>query len=126
MFFVSRRRRHTRCALGTGVQTCALPILHLPDGGAGGARPAGKGRSASTSARARSMAESCPRRSLCRPGAGPCRAGADREGNRLSRRRGGGAQGGALIGSASCRGRVCQYVLFTVVAVSFKQKLPTN
>src|SRR3546814_7280441 len=24
-FFVSRRR-HTRCALGTGVQTCALPI----------------------------------------------------------------------------------------------------
>src|SRR3546814_4370205 len=26
MFFVSSRRRHTRCALGTGVQTCALPI----------------------------------------------------------------------------------------------------
>src|SRR3546814_9637596 len=25
--FCSRRRRHTRCALGTGVQTCALPIL---------------------------------------------------------------------------------------------------
>src|SRR3546814_7786816 len=25
-FFVSRRRRHTRCALVTGVQTCALPI----------------------------------------------------------------------------------------------------
>src|SRR3546814_10232108 len=23
---VSSRRRHTRCALGTGVQTCALPI----------------------------------------------------------------------------------------------------
>src|SRR3546814_3344014 len=26
LFFVSSRRRHTRCALGTGVQTCALPI----------------------------------------------------------------------------------------------------
>src|SRR3546814_4108861 len=25
-FFFSSRRRHTRCALGTGVQTCALPI----------------------------------------------------------------------------------------------------
>src|SRR3546814_1887201 len=27
VFFFSRRRRHTRCALVTGVQTCALPIL---------------------------------------------------------------------------------------------------
>src|SRR3546814_16755500 len=33
-FFFSSRRRHTRCALVTGVQTCALPILlatRLPD-----------------------------------------------------------------------------------------------
>src|SRR3546814_10025103 len=39
--FLSSRRRHTRCALLTGVQTCALPILrqaaqhlardHLPE-----------------------------------------------------------------------------------------------
>src|SRR3546814_5110499 len=27
MFFFYSRRRHTRCALVTGVQTCALPIL---------------------------------------------------------------------------------------------------
>src|SRR3546814_2205534 len=27
--FFARRRRHTRCALVTGVQTCALPILGL-------------------------------------------------------------------------------------------------
>src|SRR3546814_6008858 len=27
LFVVSSRRRHTRCALVTGVQTCALPIL---------------------------------------------------------------------------------------------------
>src|SRR3546814_6934393 len=28
-FFLSSRRRHTRCALVTGVQTCALPISFL-------------------------------------------------------------------------------------------------
>src|SRR3546814_11775777 len=28
VFFFSSRRRHTRCALVTVVQTCALPILH--------------------------------------------------------------------------------------------------
>src|SRR3546814_9934162 len=48
LFFFSSRRRHTRCALVTGVQTCALPIFgraadqadltggdRLADGGAG-------------------------------------------------------------------------------------------
>src|SRR3546814_5344162 len=34
-FFFSSRRLHTRCALLTGVQTCALPIL----GGAGALLP---------------------------------------------------------------------------------------
>src|SRR3546814_4226038 len=29
LFFFSSRRRHTRCALVTGVQTCALPILRV-------------------------------------------------------------------------------------------------
>src|SRR3546814_18044188 len=28
-FFFSSRRRHTRCALVTGVQTCTLPICNL-------------------------------------------------------------------------------------------------
>src|SRR3546814_10093407 len=46
IFFFSSRRRHTRCALVTGVQTCALPILSLKtktistvlgSGGSGGA-----------------------------------------------------------------------------------------
>src|SRR3546814_9654673 len=32
MFFFSSRRRHTRCALVTGVQTCALPIYPNPAG----------------------------------------------------------------------------------------------
>src|SRR3546814_7063482 len=31
MLLFSSRRRHTRCALVTGVQTCALPICHDPD-----------------------------------------------------------------------------------------------
>src|SRR3546814_3597204 len=30
LFFFSSRRRHTRCALVTGVQTCALPISSSP------------------------------------------------------------------------------------------------
>src|SRR3546814_4566450 len=30
VFFFSSRRRHTRCALVTGVQTCALPICPSP------------------------------------------------------------------------------------------------
>src|SRR3546814_3345056 len=30
-FFFSSRRRHTRCALVTGVQTCALPIFYPDD-----------------------------------------------------------------------------------------------
>src|SRR3546814_2306202 len=36
LFFFSSRRRHTRCALVTGVQTCALPIfLVVGDRGTG-------------------------------------------------------------------------------------------
>src|SRR3546814_2208160 len=30
LFLFSSRRRHTRCALVTGVQTCALPISVVP------------------------------------------------------------------------------------------------
>src|SRR3546814_4920412 len=35
LFFFSSRRRHTSCALVTGVQTCALPICFLGAGGIG-------------------------------------------------------------------------------------------
>src|SRR3546814_5994414 len=51
-FFFSSRRRHTRCALVTGVQTCALPIcltcaetagsLHRLDGDDGTVRLSGR------------------------------------------------------------------------------------
>src|SRR3546814_282855 len=37
VFFFSSRRRHTSCALVTGVQTCALPILQGHGSGRGGA-----------------------------------------------------------------------------------------
>src|SRR3546814_2015204 len=37
-FFLSSRRRHTRCALVTGVQTCALPICVHPHHGEEGGR----------------------------------------------------------------------------------------
>src|SRR3546814_6644807 len=40
-FFFSSRRRHTRCALVTGVQTCALPILGEEGGAARFGRRAG-------------------------------------------------------------------------------------
>src|SRR3546814_11679705 len=36
LFFFSSRRRHTRCALVTGVQTCALPISRSPKRPSGG------------------------------------------------------------------------------------------
>src|SRR3546814_8861005 len=36
VLFVSSRRRHTRCALVTGVQTCALPICIGDDAVRGG------------------------------------------------------------------------------------------
>src|SRR3546814_13784658 len=49
IFFFSSRRRHTRCALGTGVQTCALPVS-MPGGSAspGGRWRRGERRSAMT------------------------------------------------------------------------------
>src|SRR3546814_3837862 len=39
-FFFSSRRRHTRCALVTGVQTCALPISESAIGGIPGVQSA--------------------------------------------------------------------------------------
>src|SRR3546814_3625918 len=60
MLFFSSRRRHTRCALVTGVQTCALPIstvvpeLERSGGGAGGvARQRGEPATAQRAVRTR-------------------------------------------------------------------------
>src|SRR3546814_11856416 len=67
-FFFSSRRRHTRCALVTGVQTCALPIYRLNksngarvkeavDLATGNYAPAGKPSLASVSAARRGGAK---------------------------------------------------------------------
>src|SRR3546814_10255272 len=83
-FFFSSRRRHTRCALVTGVQTCALPISveeHLAAEGVGEAGDdVEKGRLAGA----------------VRPQHAYDLAGLDPERDE--------------IGRASCRERVCQYV----------------
>src|SRR3546814_14200667 len=112
-FLFSSRRRHTRCALVTGVQTCALPIslVHLLEVG-----------------------DQLLLALLGDPGRGehPAPVGEDQvdtgllEGREL-------AEDLALepflageIGRASCRERVCQYVSISVVAVSLKQKKKMN
>src|SRR3546814_5530745 len=43
VFFFSSRRRHTRCALVTGVQTCALPISGLALASAAARTPSQEG-----------------------------------------------------------------------------------
>src|SRR3546814_2448945 len=52
MFFCSVRRRHTRCALVTGVQTCALPLYF---GNVGGGAHAGGRWARHATERRRSM-----------------------------------------------------------------------
>src|SRR3546814_9424948 len=49
-FFFSSRRRHTRCALVTGVQTCALPIYRRPSRTASAGTPYDRASAAAASA----------------------------------------------------------------------------
>src|SRR3546814_9018684 len=111
-FFFSSRRRHTRCALVTGVQTCALPIC--PRGG----RHRSPRRTRDGRRRGQSPPPPC-----ARPGS-PSTRGRSRGTRRvpaaatsLVGRRGGRwridawGQATALtseIGRASCRERVCK------------------
>src|SRR3546814_4889678 len=103
-FFFSSRRRHTRCALVTGVQTCALPISENParfSGQPPGAwRVAGLGLGADLGDRRRSSKASDGDQS-----AWPLR-GLQSE---LSQLRSEAVSVGE-IGRASCRERVCQSV----------------
>src|SRR3546814_4188496 len=94
MFFFSSRRRHTRCALVTGVQTCALPIYGL----AAFLIPvfATLGRMEDSSV-------------LCQY---PCEGRDPSPALTKSRQRRleDDSAGDGQIGRASCRERVCQYV----------------
>src|SRR3546814_17293021 len=95
-FFFSSRRRHTRCALVTGVQTCALPIYRVI-------------------IRAIDVAQDVD---------DP--AGVDhivwRIENAAVEQHPPFGAGRKQIGRASCRERVCQYVSISVVAVSLQKK----
>src|SRR3546814_5535879 len=85
-FFFSSRRRHTRCALVTGVQTCALPILLAVPLGA--IRDSGKG-----------------------PGVWVVENGkAPKVAWRPVKIASVNEEAAIQIGRASCRERVCQYV----------------
>src|SRR3546814_9298289 len=88
-FFFSSRRRHTRCALVTGVQTCALPILEsfAIRAGSGGA---GRWHGGNGGTRRIRFME-------------PMTASIVANHRRI-------APHGLEIGRASCRARVCQYV----------------
>src|SRR3546814_14273910 len=106
IFVFSSRRRHTRCALVTGVQTCALPIYEV--------------RRAAGFVRLRRAIEPWKERGVVpTDDAGDdgfvvdiLRIGID--GGEFMRRFGQvermDAARGAQIGRASCRERVCQYV----------------
>src|SRR3546814_12303141 len=112
-FFFSSRRRHTRCALVTGVQTCALPatsgivskVQSDPGFGAQRSGPGAKGPRAfdpHASGGGRREDDSASRHDVSLCGASQT----DR----------------AEIGRASCRERVWQSVEISVVAVSLKKK----
>src|SRR3546814_3923179 len=101
VFFFSSRRRHTICALVTGVQTCALPISmstvadkvahHVVD-----RRVAAQDRSMKVTHNGVSLADDL---TVQTAGVEPMDV--------LH----------VEIGRASCRERVCQYVLISVVRV---------
>src|SRR3546814_5507809 len=100
----SSRRRHTRCALVTGVQTCALPIdPRQQEKGVNGEQDPGaaeetwnmaKGSQSTQSSLLFAVSAVCHDRGFSgRQGSWPASADAPPE-----------------IGRASCRARVCQYV----------------
>src|SRR3546814_7136584 len=94
LFFFSSRRRHTRCALVTGVQTCALPIFH------------GRGRRSGPPLRRLFVRRAWRRSGAREPAAEDVWRGTDAGVPRVQ----GDLGSAAEIGRAACRERVCQYV----------------
>src|SRR3546814_20166586 len=110
--FFSSRRRHTMCALVTGVQTWALPISA---NGSASSRPLPRasmfeGRRAPEMERAQELyLATIPETGLGRRGRISLSIAPLRDTARQQH------------GRASCRERVCQYVEIWVVAVSLKK-----
>src|SRR3546814_5961670 len=104
-FFFSSRRRHTRCALVTGVQTCALPILVCD---VGPPPPARLSKFGHASTLAFELSDG-PQRIIVNCGGhigGTRRLPDELVGLMKSTA----AHSTVEIGRASCRERVCQYV----------------
>src|SRR3546814_4465972 len=95
VFFFSSRRRHTRCALVTGVQTCALPISPSIR-----CHPVAVPASSVRAKKSKNCSMPWLQRQIVVP------RGEQREGEpyQQDQRR------ACEIGRASCRERVCQYV----------------
>src|SRR3546814_10042052 len=98
LFFFSSRRRHTRCALVTGVQTCALPISMIAPG----------------ACKFATQETQMPFNGPTRPPAFPAASTAGFPTTRMRRNRrtdwSRRLVAETQIGRASCRARVCQYV----------------
>src|SRR3546814_7292303 len=95
-FFFSSRRRHTRCALVTGVQTCALPIFTVL------AVPVWRTRGKLSHALVAIGIRSTLKRPALKTLPDALVAAAAQLSNQLG--------GGIEIGRASWRERVCKYV----------------
>src|SRR3546814_20081518 len=137
LFFFSSRRRHTRCALVTGVQTCALPICAAradhPLDDQDRRRPlCARGKSLRARRSGAGVSPADPELRLYAADRRASRAGARDE----LRRRVQDARDelfpvapafdrGEPIGRAACRERVWTYVELSVVGGSLKKKKNT-
>src|SRR3546814_10271903 len=110
-FFFSSRRRHTRCALVTGVQTCALPIWNALGGrqAAGRERRYGFHRDEQPVVTDFGDRLDAPAQYDATQCIGPLRP-ADIDSKRTIAGDNVAIAALAQLGRASCRARVCQYV----------------
>src|SRR3546814_17845848 len=127
-FFFSSRRRHTRCALVTGVQTCALPISPALDNQTSAKRPyRGWCVTAFDSHRQRRREEEaigcCKDEHCAKQQQFRCQQRTIETCEKRSQS-GRPHQYPAVdqIERSSCRERVCQYVYISVLAESIKKK----
>src|SRR3546814_3439924 len=102
-FFFSSRRRHTRCALVTGVQTCALPILVAPPTGSSDLTISDTGGDSTGGDRTITNTGSVP-------ASAPVVQNTGNDGNVVIATLPPSVSIHSEIGRASCRERVCQYV----------------